>query len=152
MADRKIKNELNTDYRLVGLATSLKEYKLCHHLNGLLECDFKKLEPLIFEPTDRTRKTQFSVFKAEQEADNCSLVVFANKNLGEYLLPEVNNFDYIIQINGKFSDERLKFLIEGVKQFPEVVMIAEIKPRKIKSVERLVYQEEKPVVKRFHFR
>src|ERR1700733_15115626 len=104
MADKRIKNELDTNYRLVGMATSLKEYKLCHYLNGLLECDFKKLEPVTFEPKDRTRKVQFSVFKADVKVDNCTIAVFANKNLGEYLLPEVSNFDYIFQIAGKFPN------------------------------------------------
>ena len=147
MADRKITHEPNTNYKLVGVSSSLKEYKLCYHLNQFLNCDFKKLNDLIFEPTDRTRKIQFSVFKAGSEKDKNHFLVFNNKNLNEVLLPEISNFDFVIQVYGKCEVEDLKNLIEGIKQFPEVVMTAEIPLKKIKSKDRLIYEEEKPVTK-----
>ena len=144
MADKKITNEPDTDYRLAGIATSLKEYQVCHHLNQLLGCDFRKLEALVFEPKDRTRKTEFSVFKAE-DASKTAFIVFSNKNLGEYLLPEISNFDYIVQIRGKFTDDSMAALRDGIKQFPQVVMCLEVPLKKIKSKERLSYQEEHEV-------
>lgn len=147
MAEKKITNELTIDYKLVGIASSLKEYKLCYHLNTFLKCDFIKLTDLIFEPTDRTRKIQFSVFKSGTEDDHNQFVVFSNKNLQDVLLPEISNFDYVLQIHGKYGEEELKSLITGIKQFPEVIMTAEIPLKKIKSRERLVYEEEKPVQK-----
>ena len=45
------------------------------------------------------------------------------------------------------KEEELKNLIAGIKQFPEVMMTAEIPLKKIKSRERLEYEEEKPVHK-----
>jgi hypothetical protein len=149
MAEKKLKNDLDTDYRLLGIATSLKEYKLCYFLNQLLDCDFKKLEALSFEPKDRGRKVEFSVLRAEPEESNNTFTVFTNKNMGEFLLHEVSNFDYIIQVTGKFDDENMKALADGVKEMPEVVMSAEIPLRKIKSKERLVYVEEKQAPARF---
>lgn len=147
MAEKKITNDLTTDYKLIGVASSLKEYKLCYHLNALLECDFKKLKDLIFEPTDRSRKIQFSVFKAGDDDDKNQFIVFTNKNLQDVLLPEISNFDYVIQVLGKCDDEAVKSLVDGIKAFPEVLMTAEIPLKKIKSKERLVYEEEKAVQK-----
>jgi hypothetical protein len=147
MAEKKIKNELTSDYVLVGISSSLKEYKLCYHLNTLLACDFKKLKDLIFEPTDRSRKIQFSVFKAGEEDDKNQFIVFTNKNLQDVLLPEISNFDYLVQILGKYEEESVKALVEGIRQFPEVMMTAEIPLKKIRSKERLVYEEEKKVQK-----
>jgi len=146
MAEKKITNDLDTDYRLVGIASALKEYKICHHLNQLLECDFRKLPALIFEPKDRSRKTEFSVFKAE-DSDKNTFVVFSNKNMGEYLLPEISNFDYLVQVRGKFTDEGMQTLMDGIRKFPEVVMCLEVPLKKIKSKERLSYEEEKEVHK-----
>lgn len=145
MTGKKIKNESAAlDYRLAGIASSLKEYKLCHHLNQLLNCDFRKLRDLVFVPTDRMRSLQFSVFKAGEEEDKNQFFVFSNKNLGEYLLPEINQFDYLLRIQGKFEEDDLKNLLDQIKQLPEVVMVTSIPLKKIKSKERLVYEEEKP--------
>ena len=146
MAEKKITNDPDTDYRLVGIASALKEYKVCHHLNQLVGCDFRKLPALVFEPKDRTRKTEFSVFKAE-DADRNTYVVFTNKNMGEYLLPEISNFDYLVQIRGKFTEDDIQRLMEGIRRFPEVVMCLEVPLKKIKSKERLSYEEEKEVHK-----
>ena len=146
MAEKKITNDPDTDYRLVGIASALKEYKVCHHLNQLLGSDFRKLPALVFEPKDRTRKTEFSVFKAE-DADKNTFVVFTNKNMGEYLLPEISNFDYLVQIRGKLADDYVSSLMEAIRKFPEVVMCLEVPLKKIKSKERLSYEEEKEVHK-----
>lgn len=147
MAEKKIKNELSADYLLAGIATSLKEYKLCYHLNILLDCSFKKLDDLTFEPTDRSRQAQFSVFKAGEEKDMNRFWVFANKKLSDVLLPEIANFDFIIKIEGRYDEGNFIKLIEGVKLFPEVMMVAEIPLKKIKSKERLEYREVIPVLK-----
>lgn len=147
MADKKITNEISANYKLVGLATSLKEYKLCYYLNIFLNCDFQKLNDLVFEPTDRTRAVSFSVFKAGNDDDKNQFIVFSNKSLSEILLPEISNFDYLIQINGKYDEDEMKSLLTGVKQFPGVLMTAEIPLRKIRSKDRLIYREEKPAPK-----
>jgi hypothetical protein len=142
---KKIKNEsAAVDYRLAGIASSLKEYKLCYHLNHLLSCDFRKLKDLVFVPTDRMRTLQFSVFKAGEEEDKNQFLVFSNKNLGEFLLPEISQFDYLLRIEGKFGEDEMKKLLEQIKQLPEVLMVTSIPLKKIKSKERLVYEEEKP--------
>lgn len=140
MAEKKIKNEIGREFMLVGIATSLKEYKLCFHLNNLLGCDFIKLKDIEFEPKDRTRTIQFSVFKAGNiEEEKNEYIVFANKAPGDYLLPEVSNFDYLLQINGKFDDEELRYLTDGIRTFPETVMVSEVPVKKVKNYERLVY-------------
>jgi hypothetical protein len=144
VAEKKISNEIIADYQLIGIAASLREYKLCYHLNLLLGCDFRKLKDLIFEPTDRTRKVQFSVFKAVHENSKNEFVVFANKILGDVLLPEAGNFDFILQIKGKFEVDRLNELLKKIRTLPEVAATTVLPLKKIKSKERLVYEEEKP--------
>jgi hypothetical protein len=150
VGEKRITNDLDNDYRLVGIATALKEYKLCYHLNLLLNCDFRKLKDLVFAPKDRSRGTIFSVFKAGDDMAKNQFIVFANKNLGEYLLHEVSNFDYVIQVLGKYEDQEMAGLIEAVRAFPEVMMVTEIPLKRIRSKERLVYEEEKPARKLFH--
>jgi len=143
MADKKITNDIFNDYKLVGIATPLKEYKFCFHLNALLGCDFSKLKDLIFQSPNRKRDIQFSVFKSGTEEDKNQFYVFANKNLQDILLPEISNFDYLIQIHGKYELEEIAKLMQGIRNFSEVVMAAEIPLNKVKSKDRLIYLEEK---------
>jgi hypothetical protein len=145
MTDKKIRNEPGPDYRLIGVATSLKEYRLCFHLNQILGCDFMKLEPLVFQPKDRTRHSSFSVFKSIETEDKHTFAVFTNKYQGEFLLTELSNFDYLIQVPANIPDQEMDDIIQAIKGFPEVMMSAEIPVKKLKHKDRLVCEEEKPV-------
>ena len=151
MAEKKIRTEMEFNYRLIGVASSLKEYKFCYHLNQLLNVDFIKLNDLVFQSTDRTRPIQFGVFKAGDEEEKNQFFVFNNKNLGEVLLLEAVNFDFIIQIKGECNEKERTAILDGIKAFPEILICAEIPLKKIKSKERLVYFEEtfsvKPIKK-----
>lgn len=131
------------NYRLIGVASSLKEYKFCYHLNQLLNADFIKLNDLIFQSNDRTRSIQFGVFKAGDEEDRNQFFVFNNKNLGEVLLTEAANFDFIVQVKGDCNENEIVAIVDGIKSFPEILACTEIPLKKIKSKERLVYFEEK---------
>jgi hypothetical protein len=143
VAEKRIINELSTDYKLIGLASSLKEYTLCFHLNRLLGCDLRKLKDLELSHSDRTREVSFSVFKAGEEHDRNRFIVFGNKTPGEVLLPELANFDFIIQVEGRYEEEEVKHLVEGINRFPQVMMCTEIVLKKIKNKDRLVYVEER---------
>ena len=140
MAGKKIKNELDIDYQLIGIASSIEEYKLCHYLNNNLNCKLCKLPDLVFKSAERTTETTLSVFKAGDKESVNRFFVFTNKNKIEALLPEVSNFDYIVQIIGKYEPEEMKRFIEAIRQFPHVVMTTQIPVKKIKSKERVVYE------------
>lgn len=148
VADKKITYQPDADYRLIGLATGMKEYKLCFALNRLLSCDFQKVPDLTFEAKDRTRSTQFSVLKAGDEANPARYLLFGNKNMGEYLLPEFSDYDYLLQVLGQAEDEQVAALLEAVRSLPEVALAAEIPLKKARSRDRLIYHEEKEPVKR----
>jgi hypothetical protein len=143
MAEKKIKNELQSDYRLIGFATSMREYKLCFHLNQILEADFRKLKDLTFETSDRSRKMEFSVLSSSGNEQKNDYIVFANKNLGDVLLPEIVQFDYVMKVSGKISAEEISEQLEVIGQLPDMMLCKEIELKKIKNKERLEYEEEK---------
>ena len=149
VADKKITNEPDTGYRLAGVATSLREYKFCHHLNQLLSCDFRKLKDIVFQ-TEGQVSQQFGVFRAELKDEEVCYTVFVNKTPGGCLLPEVSSFDYIIRVDGHSESAGMNILLNDMQRLiPGVVMCAEIPVKKIKSRERLIYEEEKEPRKKF---
>jgi hypothetical protein len=147
MAEKKIKSEIQNDYRLIGLSTSLREYKLCFHLNQLIGTDFRKLPNLVFESSDHLRKIGFSVFSSLDGEEKNSYIVFANKSLGEVLLSEISQFDFLIKISDSITDKELNELLDSIGQLPNVIFCTEIELKKIKNKGRLEYVEEKTTQK-----
>ncbi len=144
MAEKRIKNEFDFNYRLVGIATTLKEYKLAFYLNHILDCDFRKLKDLLFESSERERNVFFSVLKAESDDEASEYIIFANKNGTDTLLPEAPAFDFILQIQGKQVQKELASIIAQIKKVNEVMLCAEVPINKVKNHHRLIYEEEKP--------
>jgi len=147
MAVRKIQADFNSDYILIGVASSLREYKFCFHLNQLLSISLTKQPDLFFETTDRTRQSSFSVFSTANPDLKNNYRVFANKSTGEFLLPEAASYDFLVQVLGKYSEAEAEQLVAGIKQFPGSLICAAIPPRKIKNPERLIYEEQTSVVR-----
>ncbi|MCS6933797.1 MAG: IPExxxVDY family protein [Chitinophagales bacterium] len=152
MSARTIQNRFEDDYRLIGIATTLKEYRLAYLLNELLGCDFRKIKDIIFESAARERNVFFSVMKAEGNYGKTIYVFFANKNGTDVLLPEAGTFDYLLKLQGECSDEHIHAVCTQVQQWEEVVMCCEIPLERVKNKERLIYEEElksvRPIFKR----
>lgn len=144
MAEKRITNDFEVNYRLVGIATTLKEYKVGFHLNHILQADFRKLKDLLFESRERERNVFFSVLKSSCDDEMTEYTLFANKNGTDTLLPEVATFDYLLQVNGKFPPEDLAKAIGEIKKLNQVLLCTEIPVKKIKNHHRLIYEEEKP--------
>ncbi|MBK8660232.1 MAG: IPExxxVDY family protein [Bacteroidetes bacterium] len=145
MKEKKIGNEISFDFKLVGIATTLKEYRLCFYLNQIFGCDFAKLKDHCFESKDRTRKHVFSVLKGEDENLQSCFFVFSNKNYGEYLVDEASEFDYILSVKGAAEDAEIAAWCDQVKILPDVLLCRPLLLKKNNSKERLIYQEEKSV-------
>ena len=139
MAIRKIESETDRNFKLVGIGTTLRDYKLCHYLSEALESEFVKINSCEFETKDRSAKIAFSVFKTEWSIAKTLLLLFSNKNKGEILLPEASNFDFLLKITDNTAS--LKTLISEIKKIPEVIAAAEIPPKSIKHPERMQYEE-----------
>lgn len=145
MKEKRITAEFKFDFRLIGIATTLKEYRFCFFLNELLGCDFVKLKDQNVESKDRSSTQTFSVFKGTSANRKSTFFVFSNKNSGQFLLPELNEFDFLLMIRGEMEDEELLNLNEGVSRLNQVLLCSVIPPKKIKNLNRIVYHEEKPI-------
>lgn len=144
---RTWKDELNYDYRLIGLATSLKEYQLCHYLNVILEADFVRLNNLKLESNERVRVPEFSVYRSVTENHREPLFVFGNKSKGDILVPELPRLDFLLQINGEPAERDVKQWVQDIQALSKVLLVFEVPLKKVKNKERLIYQEKEESVR-----
>jgi hypothetical protein len=86
---------------------------------------------------------EFSVLSSSGNEQKNDYIVFANKNLGDVLLPEIVQFDYVMKVSGKISAEEISEQLEVIGQLPDMMLCKEIELKKIKNKERLEYEEEK---------
>lgn len=140
------KNKLNIDYffefRLYGLITPLKDYKLAWHINHSLDIHLVKKEDILLDFYDKEDLTLSNFFF---ETQNSSLRLIRNRSQLEkgttprYLIPELHNFDYFLLLTGfedTFDEEQFKNTIKNLK---DVQFIQYFDPNNLKSKENLMF-------------
>ena len=146
MTDRKITAEPDKNFKLIGIASAERDYRMCYLLTEVLGWEISRLPNHEIELRERTAKLSVSTFKAVQSLTGSVFYLFANKVNGELLLPEGGNFDYLLKTEGAFKG--VKDLLKKIKQINTVLTASEIPVKALKNWDRLAYEEpvEKPEI------
>jgi hypothetical protein len=67
------------------------------------------------------------------------LYILANKGTEGFLVPEMKKVDFFLLIQNYIDSEDLKRIIYGLNKIPEVLVAAEVDPKKLKSKENLIF-------------
>ncbi|WP_276359194.1 IPExxxVDY family protein [Daejeonella sp. H1SJ63] len=134
-----LKFELDLDFVLVAITTQLKDYMFCFKLNRQLGTDFCKIADLEL-PFDTTGDPfYFSRYVYLPPESETELYILANKGSEGFLIPEMKKVDFFLLIRNYIDDEDLRQLINGINRIPEVLVAAEVDPKKLKSKENLIF-------------
>jgi hypothetical protein len=133
---KTLKFEIDLDFVLVAITTSLRDYRLCYHINKRLNFNFTKSADL--EIIQGGMSVYFSLYQFHWEASDTDFYFIANKGSDGYLIPEMRKVDYFIMIRNYINDEDLDKLITDLNKIQEIVAAVKVDPKKIKSRENLL--------------
>ena len=139
MNKKVLKFEIDLDFVLVAITSSLKDYRLCFMVNRELKCNFTKIEDLYLDPLHGNNPAYFSIYEYRIEDEDAEFFLIANKGSEGYLIPEMNKTDYLLMIKNYYDNNELERLITGLNRIPEIVAAVKVDPKKIKSRENLLF-------------
>lgn len=128
------------DTKLLGIVTSVKDYRFCWNLNMILGLDFRMNHDIEIELKRNRRKYFFSVYEFREP--NSALCHYLYNNLydGEFLLPEFKNLDFLwLMKNDTVTDEYVNQIKIMLRNIPGVQMVTELTNEKIKNKECLIF-------------
>src|SRR6202012_2663206 len=138
--NRKIlKFEIDLDFVLIAITTSLKDYRICYLINKYLNFKFSKSADLEVDILQAAGPVFFSLYQYHWEASETDFYFIGNKGSDGYLIPEMRKADYFLMIKNYFDDDDLDKLISSLNRIPEIVAAVKIDPKKIKSRENLLF-------------
>lgn len=159
--DLDFDNEL--DFTLLGISSSLRDYRLCHFINkntglnfiygkesSIDHNGFVKNKPqdeldfhILQESKGKAKKesiNHFQMYRYCCEHFDYEYYLINNKSVeNAYLIPEASNFDYFIIIKHYIDEEDLQTLISNLKLINEIMIVKEIDPTSLKSKENLIF-------------
>ena len=139
MNRKTLKFEIDLDFVLIAITTSLKDYRICYLINKYLNFNFSKSDDLEVDILQGSGQVFFSLYQYHWEASETDFYFIANKGSDGYLVPEMRKADYFLMIKNYIDDDDLDKLITALNRIPEIVAAVKIDPKKIKSRENLLF-------------
>jgi hypothetical protein len=134
-----LKFEIDLDFVLIAVTTSLKDYRICYLINKCLNFNFIKFPDLSVDIYQGGNPVLFSIYHYNWEATETDFYFIANKGSDGYLIPEMKKADYFLLIKNYIDENDLDSLISTLNKVPEIVAAVKIDPKKIKSRENLLF-------------
>lgn len=134
-----LKFEIDFDFVLIAITTSLKDYRICYLINKSLNFNFTRSNDLSVDIYQGAEPVLFSLFHYQWETTETDFYFIGNKGSDGYLVPEIRSADYFIMIRNYIDDDDLDSLVSTINKIPEVVAAVKIDPKKIKSRENLLF-------------
>lgn len=134
-----LKFEIDLDFVLIAVTTSLKDYRVCYLINKHLAFNFVKSPDLSVDINPGLPPVLFSLYHYNWETTETDFYFMANKGSDGYLIPEFRKADYFLMIKNYIDENDLDNLITTLNKIPEIVTAVKIDPKKIKSRENLLF-------------
>jgi len=138
--NRKVlKFEIDLDFVLIAVTTSLKDYRICYYINKCLNFNFTRIDDLSLDTHVNGSPLLFSLYHYVWESTETDFYFIGNKGSDGYLVPEMREADFFIMIKNYIDDDDLESMISALNKIPEIVAAVKIDPKKIKSRENLLF-------------
>jgi hypothetical protein len=139
MKRKRLEIEYSYDFELLGIATSVRSYKLAWELNRALHVDLHKGEDL--KVTTREGEFFFSFYSHQSAVNTVSL--FRNRSneseaKGIFLVPEHPHLDYILYARGNEEVSGIR-LQELLREIPSIELVAFLPLAALKSKDNFIF-------------
>jgi len=135
-----LKYELDLDFILIAITSSLKDYRLCYFINKVTELKLSKVEDHEIWMPAPVGRISFSRYADFSVTSDTEYYLLANRGTeGGMLVPEMRHSDYFLLIRNFIDEEDLFAIQDRIAAIPDVVVASEISPQKLKSKENLIF-------------
>ncbi len=128
------------DTRMLGIVTTVKDYRFCWHLNNMLGLNFRVNHEIEINLKRKKGHYFFSVYEYREPHSALCHYLYNNLYDGEYLLPEFKNLDFLwLMKNDTVTEEYLVQIKTMLLNIPEIQLATELTFEKIKNKEFLIF-------------
>ena len=132
MKKKVIKLTIDAEFKLIGIATRFRTHKLSWLLNTNLNTDFKQTSDLILKSKNSEKDTNYSIYEYDSKSGITYSLIENNNNEG-ILIKQLNNIDYLLKIEGAFSNKHIEELAKKIRETDHIIACLIIDTQNIKK-------------------
>lgn len=131
-------NEPNFDFILIGLVCNLSSYRLAGLLNADLEMNLMRGDDhfIYF----RQHEIFFQTYIGQEEDEEATVRLLANKNGSNLLLRELPFVDYLLTLHHIADQQKIGNLQRQLQNLPYIQWFRKEEPNKLKSKHNLTFE------------
>jgi|WetSurMetagenome_2_1015567.scaffolds.fasta_scaffold57312_2 hypothetical protein len=118
---------------LVGISTTLRDYRIAYFLNKLLEIDLKAITDLPVYHEKLQQIVRFPLFWHHHRHLRTDFYLIANNNGEMLMLPTLKNFNYFLILKGDAPDDHFDDLPRLLRDIPDIQAAFPIVPDTVKN-------------------
>ena len=142
MKKSRLAISVNYDFDLIGITTTMKEYKLAWCINEATDCNFEKADDIKIDFVNLKNITISNfIFETEHIIFHLlkNRLVFNNALCDQFLIPELKSIDYFVKVDGQRDLYPTKAVISSLKELDQIQYITTIDPQNLKQKENLIF-------------
>jgi len=133
-----LKVQYEYPFEVIGIVSSIKDYRLCHCINKTLLMNFARADDLMMVMNKQGDDTSFSIFK-DEEGEPEQFILIGNKGSNAWFFPEIKNVDYLFIVKNPGSGFDAGLVIKRLRITEVITGAYPIAYEKFKSRENLLY-------------
>ena len=134
----KLNETESYDFGLIGIASPENDYRIIWTINNTMGFSFVRQDDLEIWHKLLDDPQAFHQFRFFDEETLLSYRLITNKSENGYLLEEMTNVDYLIQIAGEFDPGYIENLVKNFNKLKEITLAFPLDPSKLKSRKKLL--------------
>lgn len=135
----KLAYKENYDFLLFGLSSHENDYTLVWKINQTFSFNFERAISLKIITKKAGEENEFTLYSYDDEDTFYLYHLIANKSDQGVLLEELKNIDYLIMVQGEFTEAFSNGFHNRLKKIENILGVFKIDPASLKNRDNLVF-------------
>jgi hypothetical protein len=154
MAIKKLVLDYDYDFLLIGILSSVPDYKLCWGINKVLNIVLKKEKDLELQLHDKEMNDglkltfdkpemtpRYSMYTYYNEVTHLRYTVASNRSVSGLLIKEEQSVDFFLVVDGLYDDlKKGDSIVNDLRKQREIITAYKIDPNNLKSKQNLIFE------------
>jgi len=136
----KLIYEPDYSFLLIGISSHENDYHISWLINRKLGLGLRKVRNLQIFNKKLGETQEFSIYSFENDERSLLYNLISNRCDNGFLIEEIKNIDYLLQILGAVSEKDQEKIINTLKETEKISTSFKIDPTTLKSRQRLLFQ------------
>ncbi len=132
--------DIELEFDLFCIISSVRDYRLCWMMNRALDIDLRREEELEMHYPKKRKLAYFNTYQHIDELNRAKYDLIANKETGEYLIPELKQVDHLFLIEDFSSGIEKKEMLSILRNIPAVEAVFQTDPNELRSKHNLILE------------